>query len=238
MRRAGVFGWLLVAVSYGWSQGHTIDQQLQLRWWSDFSTPITDTDQIESQRILQRSTAKRGVPGDDQVSVYALRHKPPGKAIRAFSHGLKEAGAGDLTRAAHDFARTVAIDPDYAEAHGNLGVMYLNLGLPDQAALEFRRAIELDPRSSVSHSNLALALIQLKRLEDAEPEARTAVDLDHSNVKARYLLGLLWALHPETLGRAAENLQYAARQMPERSEERRVGKECRRLCRSRWSPYH
>ena len=25
---------------------------------------------------------------------------------------------------------------------------------------------------------------------------------------------------------------------PERSEERRVGKECRALCRSRWSPYH
>jgi acyl-CoA thioester hydrolase len=25
---------------------------------------------------------------------------------------------------------------------------------------------------------------------------------------------------------------------PVRSEERRVGKECRRLCRSRWSPYH
>jgi hypothetical protein len=23
-----------------------------------------------------------------------------------------------------------------------------------------------------------------------------------------------------------------------RSEERRVGKECRRVCRSRWSPYH
>jgi anaerobic selenocysteine-containing dehydrogenase len=27
-------------------------------------------------------------------------------------------------------------------------------------------------------------------------------------------------------------------QIPYRSEERRVGKECRRLCRSRWSPYH
>jgi 1-phosphofructokinase len=26
--------------------------------------------------------------------------------------------------------------------------------------------------------------------------------------------------------------------VPTRSEERRVGKECRRLCRSRWSPYH
>jgi succinyl-CoA synthetase alpha subunit len=28
------------------------------------------------------------------------------------------------------------------------------------------------------------------------------------------------------------------RDMLMRSEERRVGKECRRLCRSRWSPYH
>jgi hypothetical protein len=30
----------------------------------------------------------------------------------------------------------------------------------------------------------------------------------------------------------------AQRAVAVRSEERRVGKECRRLCRSRWSPYH
>ena len=33
-------------------------------------------------------------------------------------------------------------------------------------------------------------------------------------------------------------LQDAAAQHLGRSEERRVGKECLRLCRSRWSPYH
>ena len=31
---------------------------------------------------------------------------------------------------------------------------------------------------------------------------------------------------------------YALKDRGERSEERRVGKECRALCRSRWSPYH
>jgi ribonuclease E len=31
---------------------------------------------------------------------------------------------------------------------------------------------------------------------------------------------------------------HAKKVVPYRSEERRVGKECRRLCRSRWSPYH
>ena len=33
-------------------------------------------------------------------------------------------------------------------------------------------------------------------------------------------------------------LRYLAQGAVERSEERRVGKECRLLCRSRWSPYH
>ena len=33
------------------------------------------------------------------------------------------------------------------------------------------------------------------------------------------------------------HLQYKVQPSP-RSEERRVGKECFRLCRSRWSPYH
>ena len=33
-------------------------------------------------------------------------------------------------------------------------------------------------------------------------------------------------------------LQPLLRPMDTRSEERRVGKECLRLCRSRWSPYH
>ena len=33
-------------------------------------------------------------------------------------------------------------------------------------------------------------------------------------------------------------IQVPVRKFKVRSEERRVGKECLRLCRSRWSPYH
>jgi hypothetical protein len=41
-----------------------------------------------------------------------------------------------------------------------------------------------------------------------------------------------------TTARAARAARAAAYAAEARSEERRVGKECRRLCRSRWSPYH
>jgi folate-binding Fe-S cluster repair protein YgfZ len=66
-----------------------------------------------------------------------------------------------------------------------------------------------------------------------------------------FLNGIVTA---STLGLADDAFRYGALLTPQgkiivdmlltrageaiRSEERRVGKECRRLCRSRWSPYH
>src|SRR3546814_5349201 len=42
----------------------------------------------------------------------------------------------------------------------------------------------------------------------------------------------------ELIGRSREQIARAASVSADRSEERRVGKECVSTCRSRWSPYH
>ena len=52
----------------------------------------------------------------------------------------------------------------------------------------------------------------------------------HGQTRSRLLRSQSWGCP----GRPAST----ARRAPTRSEERRVGKECLRLCRSRWSPYH
>ena len=68
-----------------------------------------------------------------------------------------------------------------------------------------------------------------ERESDALTDTRTAADesgqLQGSAAQAR-LLGML------------VRITGAASVIAVRSEERRVGKECLRLCRSRWSPYH
>ena len=69
--------------------------------------------------------------------------------------------------------------------------------------------------------------------------------------KVAQTLGIEYELKvlPDTISRAgAENLVKKMNkdesvtavilQLPVRSEERRVGKECASMCRSRWSPYH
>ena len=45
-------------------------------------------------------------------------------------------------------------------------------------------------------------------------------------------------VHGDTTTTAAAAMAAFYQKIPVRSEERRVGKECPSLCRSRWSPYH
>jgi tetratricopeptide (TPR) repeat protein len=212
MKRACVVFVLLLAAHVGRSQTNFMERQL--RMWIDFGS-VPNASSPEHQQFFASSVSESSFPSDQSVSVARLRHKVPDKAVSAFLHGVKLAGAGDSRRAAKDFERAVAIDPEYSEAHGNLGVMYIDLGLLDRSAAEFRFAIQLDPAASSHHANLALALIMLDLHKEAEPEAQTAVDLDPSNAKARYLLGFLLARRPETRGRATEQLTYAAYQLPD-----------------------
>ena len=205
---------LLLAVTQGWSQMRP--SQVELHLWTDFSSAaLSGPDGIEAQRISGNRAGNADVPSGQRVSVNELRHKVPGKALAAFTRGIKFADASDFFQAARSFERALKIDPEFAAAHGNLGVMYLNLRLFDMGVAEFRRTLQLNPADSFSHANLALALILLNQPGQAEPEAQTAVALDSSNMKARYLFGLLLARQPATRGKAAEQLTYAAQQLPE-----------------------
>ena len=57
------------------------------------------------------------------------------------------------------------------------------------------------------------------------------------------ILGMKWGVRryqnkDGTLTNAGKKRKRKSVEVHERSEERRVGKECRIGCRSRWSPYH
>src|ERR1039457_2435533 len=94
-----------------------------------------------------------------------------------------------------------------------------------------RRAIERDPRSLDAHLELAAVLLEQTRLPAAREISERAVALAPQSASALARDGellLLMQQPAEGLSRIQTALEI------DRSEERRVGKECR----SRWSPYH
>jgi tetratricopeptide (TPR) repeat protein len=123
-------------------------------------------------------------------------------------HSEWQQGATELEMA-------VNVDPEFADAHGNLGVHYIMLEQLNQAVAEFRRAIALDAATSMHHSNLALAYLLMHRPSEAKTEAQTAVLLDSRNARGQYLLGILLARNPGERADAEKHLSFAARELPE-----------------------
>src|SRR3546814_15638463 len=95
-----------------------------------------------------------------------------------------------------------------------------------------------DWSSDVCSSDLGLPLSYGKDMqEDKEPTFDAA---DALELAIAATAGMVRDLAPnaEAMRRAATSGYSTATDLADRSDERRVGKECVRPCRSRWSPFH
>jgi phosphogluconate dehydratase len=132
--------------------------------------------------------------------------------------------AGELER---DFVAVVRFQGPRAN-----GMPELHKLTPPLAVLQdrgFRVALVTDGRMSGASGKVPAAIHVSPEVLGGGPLGKLR---SGDRVRVDAVAGTLDALLPAQ--------EWAAREVAERprSEERRVGKECRRLCRSRWSPYH
>src|SRR3954451_6983045 len=83
--------------------------------------------------------------------------------------------AGRLEQAAASYGRALALKPDYAEAHNNLGNVLRGLTRVEEAVRSFRRALEFRRAHARIHSNLGLALGDLGRFAETVDSRRRSI---------------------------------------------------------------
>ncbi len=71
--------------------------------------------------------------------------------------------------------------PDYADAHYQLGKALLQQGEVDEAIARLETAVRLDPEQEYSHYQLSLAYRKKGRVEDAERALRVYRELKEKN---------------------------------------------------------
>ena len=88
------------------------------------------------------------------------------------------------------------VDPDYEEAHYNLGYSYRKEGKFALSERHLRRAIEIDPKYTLAYAELgALLAGQKSRTKEAVGYLKTAVDHNPNDVWSRaYLANAFWRL--------------------------------------------
>jgi serine/threonine protein kinase/tetratricopeptide (TPR) repeat protein len=84
----------------------------------------------------------------------------------------------------------VALRPDSAVAHVNLGLALQRQGRLDQAVAEYRKALALAPKLLSAHNNLGLALVAQGKLDEAIAELHRAIELNPKFAGVHTNLGL------------------------------------------------
>jgi protein O-mannosyl-transferase len=115
-----------------------------------------------------------------------------------------------------EYQKAAQIYPNYAEAHNNLGAIFLQTGRTTEAVAQYQAAVRLDPDYPDAHSNLGSALARIPgRLGEATAELEIAVRLDPENARRRLALGNVLLQTPGRLFEAIGQLDTAAKIDPQ-----------------------
>jgi len=132
--------------------------------------------------------------------------------------GIVEVNSGRRADARAHFVRALELNPGYAEAHFNLGLIVLReAGGTAAAAGHFARAVEITPRYAEAHYYLANSLRDLGRTQDAIQQYEVTLRLRPKNADAELNLGVTLAASgrvPEALPHFAEAVRLNPRSAP------------------------
>jgi tetratricopeptide (TPR) repeat protein len=115
-----------------------------------------------------------------------------------------ELEAGSPNEARDAYQRALALEPEHADAHVNLGRLLHEEGYPAEAEAHYRRALEARPDDATAAFNLGVALEDLKRTAEAIACYERAAELDPANADAHFNAA---NLH-ERLGDSASALRH------------------------------
>ncbi len=101
----------------------------------------------------------------------------------------REHGAGRLAEAAAAYRQILALRPDAAEMHNNLGNVLFRQGKLDEAVASYEQAIALKPGLFAAHNELGCIFWQQGRLDQALARLRQAIALAPGYAEAYNNLG-------------------------------------------------
>jgi len=162
------------------------------------------------QFLLDFSAGELVEPAKCEPPPPAAPVETPLTAEQWFHLGCEMEGTSPL-EARHAYLQAIAADPDYADAHLNLGRLDHEAGDLGAAEARYRRAVQCTPEDATAHYNLAVLLEDRDRPEEAILAYRQAIAHDPDAADAHYNLGLLLESH----GRRSEAMRHlmAARRL-------------------------
>jgi len=153
---------------------------------------------------LLGTEVQRKRSSEDLAAYTKLLQADPDNPLRHDAVAMLNLEARHLDEAIGHFRQSLALNPQSASTHYNLGYALALQGRRDAAIASFRDALRIDPDYAQAHGNLAAMLHLAGRTDEAVEHYRRAAALRPDNVEARANFGQLLLSRGEERAAAAE----------------------------------
>jgi Flp pilus assembly protein TadD len=116
----------------------------------------------------------------------ALLHHPADFGL----HSTLGGSVDDPGEAIGGYRAALALQPNNARIHNNLGFALRKKKAPDGSMRHLRKAVELDPNNAVAWNNLGVVLAEQNDADGAIAHYRTAIDVNPKDLAAHYNPGI------------------------------------------------
>ena len=137
---------------------------------------------VHVKALSQRSP----VTANSLVSAADLR--VPAKAQKEFAKAAQQIARKDFAKALQSLRRAIAIDPSFAGAYNNLGVIYQHLGDETHERDALQKAVDINDKYSLAYLNLGKMGVRTGDFPGAEDALRKATALISEDYEAPLLL--------------------------------------------------
>jgi Flp pilus assembly protein TadD len=140
----------------------------------------------------QQSPPQKGTLGN-LPNQFPSGEEPRVNATTYFAHGHLLERQGQFERAAVQYQRALALQPEFLSARNRLGITLNKLGRNAEATWQFQRALVEHPGTAYLHNNLGFSLYLQGKYEQAEAALTSALELKPDFARAHMNLALVLA---------------------------------------------
>ncbi|MBA3992506.1 MAG: hypothetical protein C0469_03195, partial [Cyanobacteria bacterium DS2.3.42] len=136
----------------------------------------TETPDQAPEQEIDGPTSKLSLPQDPEAAKTAAESKAEAKV--SYNKAVQAHLAGKLPEAISQYQNALTLNPEFSQAHCNLGLIFNQQHNYAKALSEFRKALAINPKDAITYNGIGAALRAEKDMVGAIKNWQTAVSLD------------------------------------------------------------